>query len=149
MAALSVYFCGSIRGGREDQALYQRIIQLLQRYGTVLTEHVGSPEISEAGEDAREEGDRIIYDRDSMWLQQADVVVAEVTQPSLGVGYELGRAVAINKKILCLFRSSSGRVLSAMIRGADDGHLFLVRDYDPQDVEEILHEYFTVTFPAL
>lgn len=37
------------------------------------------------------------------------MVVAEVTQPSLGVGYELGRAVALNKPILCLFRPQSGR----------------------------------------
>lgn len=37
------------------------------------------------------------------------MVVAEVTQPSLGVGYELGRAVAFNKRILCLFRPQSGR----------------------------------------
>lgn len=39
----------------------------------------------------------------------ASVIVAEVTQPSLGVGYELGRAVAMNKRILCLFRPSSGK----------------------------------------
>ncbi|KAG9472836.1 hypothetical protein GDO78_016761 [Eleutherodactylus coqui] len=149
MAALSVYFCGSIRGGREDLLLYQRIIQLLQRNGTVLTEHIGRPEISEAGEDAQEYGDKFIHDRDVTWLQQADVVVAEVTQPSLGVGYELGRAVAMNKKILCLFRASSGRVLSAMIRGAENGRSVLVRDYEPQDLEGLLHEYFTVTFPSL
>lgn len=37
------------------------------------------------------------------------VVVAEVTQPSLGVGYELGWAVALGKQILCLFRPQSGR----------------------------------------
>lgn len=37
------------------------------------------------------------------------VLVAEVTQPSLGVGYEIGRAVAMKKKILCLFRPESGR----------------------------------------
>ena len=37
------------------------------------------------------------------------VLVAEVTQPSLGVGYEIGRAVDMKKKILCLFRPQSGR----------------------------------------
>ncbi len=37
------------------------------------------------------------------------VIVAEVTQPSLGVGYELGRAVALNKRVFCLFRPSSGK----------------------------------------
>ncbi|XP_040207662.1 2'-deoxynucleoside 5'-phosphate N-hydrolase 1-like [Rana temporaria] len=147
--SLSVYFCGSIRGGREDRALYERIIQELQRYGTVLTEHIARPEISEAGEDAFEKGDKFIHDRDVEWLTQADVVVAEVTQPSLGVGYELGRAVAMNKKILCLFRPSCGRVLSAMIRGAHDGHSVCVKDYKPEEMEGILSEYFTVTFPSL
>ncbi|CAI9532061.1 unnamed protein product [Staurois parvus] len=147
--SLSVYFCGSIRGGREDRALYERIVRELQRYGTVLTEHIVRPEITEAGEDAFEKGDKFIHDRDVKWLQQADVVVAEVTQPSLGVGYELGRAVAMNKKILCLFRPSSGRVLSAMIRGAHDGHSVLVRDYKPEEMEGMLSEYFTVTFPSL
>ncbi|XP_073419619.1 5-hydroxymethyl-dUMP N-hydrolase [Dendrobates tinctorius] len=149
MAALSLYFCGSLRGGREDRALYADIIRRLQRYGTVLTEHIGRPDISEAGEDVQVVGDKFIHDRDMSWLQQADVVVAEVTQPSLGVGYELGRAVAMNKKILCLFRVSSGRVLSAMIRGADNGRSVLVRDYEPQDVEGILREYFHLTFPSL
>lgn len=43
------------------------------------------------------------------------VLVAEVTQPSLGVGYEIGRAVEMNKKILCLFRPESGRRKSCLI----------------------------------
>uniref|UniRef100_A0A8C2Y0N5 2'-deoxynucleoside 5'-phosphate N-hydrolase 1 n=1 Tax=Capra hircus TaxID=9925 RepID=A0A8C2Y0N5_CAPHI len=54
-------------------------------------------------------GDKLIHDRDLAWLQQADVVVAEVTQPSLGVGYELGWAVALHKPVLCLFHPKSGR----------------------------------------
>ncbi|KAM5164315.1 5-hydroxymethyl-dUMP N-hydrolase [Mantella aurantiaca] len=147
--SLSVYFCGSIRGGREDRALYEKIVRELQRYGTVLTEHIARPEITETGEDALELGDKFIHDRDVAWLEQADVVVAEVTQPSLGVGYELGRAVAMNKKILCLFRSSSGRALSAMIRGSHNGRLVIVRDYESEEVEGILSKYFTDTFPSL
>ena len=31
-------------------------------------------------------------------------MVAEVTQPSLGVGYEIGRGFALGLKILCLYR---------------------------------------------
>lgn len=37
------------------------------------------------------------------------VVFAEVTQPSLGVGYEIGRALEAKKRIFCVFRPSSGR----------------------------------------
>lgn len=37
------------------------------------------------------------------------VLVAEVTQVSLGVGYEIGRAVAMNKDILCLYRPQADK----------------------------------------
>ena len=46
---LNIYFAGSIRAGRADASLYQRIVKILQRYGTVLTEHVGDPNLTEAG----------------------------------------------------------------------------------------------------
>ncbi|KAM7135377.1 5-hydroxymethyl-dUMP N-hydrolase [Molossus nigricans] len=137
----ALYFCGSIRGGREDRALYERIVSRLRRFGTVLTEHVAFADPSAWGEEAAG-GDRLIHDQDLAWLQQADLVVAEVTQPSLGVGYELGRAVALNKRILCLFRPQSGRVLSAMIRGAADGARFQVWDYEEGEVEAMLDRYF-------
>ncbi|KAM4599823.1 5-hydroxymethyl-dUMP N-hydrolase [Fundulus diaphanus] len=140
---MNIYFCGSIRGGRSDQQLYLRIVRELQRYGSVLTEHVGSAELSDTGEEGPAGADKAIHDRDLEWLQQADVVVAEVTQPSLGVGYELGRAVDMKKKMLCLFRPSSGRTLSAMIRGAADGERFLVRDYCEDELESLLEEFFS------
>ncbi|XP_002714734.1 5-hydroxymethyl-dUMP N-hydrolase [Oryctolagus cuniculus] len=137
----ALYFCGSIRGGRDDRALYGRIVSRLRRFGVVLTEHVAAAELGARGEEAAG-GDRLIHERDLAWLQQADVVVAEVTQPSLGVGYELGRAVALNKRILCLFRPQSGRVLSAMIRGAADGSQFQVWDYEEGELEAVLDRYF-------
>jgi len=52
------------------------------------------------------------------WLAQCDLVVAEVTTPSLGVGYELGWATALKKPVLCLYRFQPGRILSAMIAGS-------------------------------
>ncbi|XP_069464979.1 5-hydroxymethyl-dUMP N-hydrolase isoform X2 [Ambystoma mexicanum] len=148
MAGLQVYFCGSIRGGRQDRDLYARIVDKLREYGRVLTEHVASEGCSERGEDAIRDGDKFIHDRDVQWLELTDVVIAEVTQPSLGVGYELGRAVAMKKKVLCLFRPSSGRCLSAMVRGAEDGKRFFVKDYQEEDIEKLLEEYFRTTFPG-
>lgn len=55
----SVYFCGSIRGGREDQALYARIVSRLRRYGKVLTEHVAAAEPDPRGEAAELETRRL------------------------------------------------------------------------------------------
>jgi nucleoside 2-deoxyribosyltransferase len=50
-------------------------------------------------------------------INEADFVVAEVTNPSLGVGYELAYAEKIGKPIACLFDNSSDRKLSAMVSG--------------------------------
>lgn len=51
------------------------------------------------------------------WVRESDVVVAEVSTPSLGVGYEIGQAESMGKKILCIYRNGSPKNLSAMIEG--------------------------------
>ena len=113
---MQIYFAGSIRGGREDRDIYLNIIRYLKEYGTVLTEHIGAHEIDSMGE--KDVDDKFIHDRDMDWLLRSDLMVAEVTNPSLGVGYEIGRAIENNKKIICLFRINKNHQLSAMIAGA-------------------------------
>jgi nucleoside 2-deoxyribosyltransferase len=114
---MNIYFAGSIRGGRQDAALYASIIDYLRRFGSVLTEHVGSPGLMPSGEENL--SDSQIHRRDLQWLRQSDIVIAEVTTPSLGVGYEIGRAVESEKPVLCLFRNNRGKRLSAMIGGCE------------------------------
>jgi len=111
---MTIYFAASISGGRGDQAIYEQIIEILKQHGTVLTEHFGNASLTAAGE-AMPDCD--IHDRDLEWLRSADVLVAEVTTPSLGVGYEIGRAVEWGKRVVCLYRPSHGRRLSGMIAG--------------------------------
>jgi len=107
-----IYFAGAIRGGRDDAALYAEIVSLLKDYGEVLTEHIGDAALTSAGEGRN---DKEISDRDLAWLRAADVLVAEVTMPSLGVGYEIGKATEWGTPVLCLFRPGKGLVLSALI----------------------------------
>ena len=112
---MKIYFAGSIRAGRNDQEIYHQLIQGLQGHGLVLTEHVGDPALTELGDDGP--SDRMIYQRDMAWLAEASLMVAEVTIPSLGVGYEIGRAESRGIPVLCLYREQDGRKLSAMISG--------------------------------
>jgi hypothetical protein len=118
-----IYFAASIRGGRQDADIYQQLIEYLGKYGKVLTEHIGDKGLALMGEDNL--SDSYIHDRDVDWLTGSHRVVAEVTTASLGVGYELGRMVERNrwvgesekKPILCLYRPSVNKKLSAMIAG--------------------------------
>jgi len=113
---MKIYFAGSIRAGREDALIYHGMVTFLRSLGEVLTGHVGDPSLSSKGNDGPD--DRSIHERDMAWLRSCDLVVAEVSTPSLGVGYELGWAAALNKPVLCLHRPSSERFLSAMIAGS-------------------------------
>ena len=113
---MKIYFAASIRGGRKDQNKYNELIRFLSSKVEVLTEHVGDSSLEQTGE--QNLPDKEIYQRDHEWLESADAVSAEVTNPSLGVGYELGVAEKLGKPVLCLFDDSDhNRNLSAMISG--------------------------------
>ncbi len=69
---MKIYFAGSIRGGRKDQEIYFSVIAELQKYGEVLTEHIGSQELDDSGENSL--ADKDIFARDVEWLKEADLV---------------------------------------------------------------------------
>lgn len=135
---MKIYFCGSIRGGRDLAHTYEQIIGMLQAKGTVLTEHVGSDEVIQKKD--RVLCDKEIHDRDLSWIVESDLLVAEVTVPSLGVGYEIGRAIEMGKPVLCLYDAGSGKALSAMIAGSDKVEMKLYRNVE--EIKGILEEYF-------
>jgi nucleoside 2-deoxyribosyltransferase len=133
---MKIYFAGAIRGGRQDATLYHEIVRQLQKHGEVLTEHVADTDLGVLGQDI---GDRKIHDRDLDWLKDSDYLVAEVTTPSLGVGYEIGRATEWGKPVLCLYRAGNGRSLSAMISGCSE---VTVREYQSTpELKEIFEEF--------
>lgn len=135
---MKIYFAGSIRGGREDVKIYKELINHLGNFGTVLTEHIADKNLEETGE--KEMSDREIHDRDLDWLKQSDVLVAETTVPSLGVGYEIKTAITWQKKVLCLYRSQEGKRLSAMIAGSPD---IVVNSYESlHEAKKIITRYF-------
>ncbi|XP_076033512.1 putative 2'-deoxynucleoside 5'-phosphate N-hydrolase 1 isoform X2 [Oratosquilla oratoria] len=121
MSFFKIYFCGSIRAGRDDVGVYQKIVDELKKYGEVLTPHVADPSVTAVG---------------------GEVIVAEVTQPSLGVGYELGRGVEMKKKILCMYRPQPDKKLSAMIAGAKDGNNFYVENYKEENIAAVFETFF-------
>ena len=110
----NVYFAGSIRGGRVDVALYHRIISYIKKTDTVLTEHIGKSNISLTAQTRAV--DTHIYEQDTTWLRSSDLLIAECTCPSLGVGYELAYAEAHNIPAFIFYDKTKSN-LSAMLNG--------------------------------
>ena len=126
-----VYFAGSIRGGRADAELYGRVIRHIQKEHIVLTEHIGDLSLSKLEGD----NDVAIYEQDTAWLREADLVIAECTTPSLGVGYELAYAEKLGKPCHILYNATRMQ-LSAMLAGNDYFNIY--PDYKEEDIYKII-----------
>jgi 2'-deoxynucleoside 5'-phosphate N-hydrolase len=110
---MNIYFACSITGGREFEPVYRAITTALQADGhAVPTAHLADASVK------FREGQvnpRDVYERDTTWIRACDALVAEVSTPSHGVGYEIAYALSLKKPVLCVFRE--GQPLSKMLSG--------------------------------
>jgi len=134
---MKIYFSASVTGGRNDAPIYSEIVRMLKTYGEVLSEKNGDLALTSLGD--TDITDEDIYKRDIRWLKESDVIVAEVTTPSLGVGYEVASASFLGKKVLCIYREIPQKRVSAMIRG--DKKL-IVKMYKTADELKIIFDNY-------
>src|SRR5512141_3223002 len=101
---MDLYFSCSLTGGRADQPVYAAIVDYLQALGhRVPTAGLAHADVML--EEAATEPS-VVYQRDVQWLDEAAAVIAEVSTPSHGVGYEIAYALLRGKPVLCLHRRS-------------------------------------------
>ncbi|MQC26619.1 MAG: deoxyribonucleoside 5'-monophosphate N-glycosidase [Chloroflexi bacterium] len=110
---MNIYFACSITGGRADESIYTHLVNALQADGhEVPTADIAGPAVHMAEHVHTPE---FVYERDVEWIRACDALVAEVSTPSHGVGYEIAYALEHSKPVLCLYRE--GVTVSKMITG--------------------------------
>ncbi len=110
---MKIFFAGSIRGGRSMLQEYIQMVDLLKKEKhTIVSEHVASENLLKIEAQLTDEE---IFNNDTRYIDECDCLVAEVTIPSLGVGYEICYAVSRGKKVLCIYKEHT--TISAMVRG--------------------------------
>ncbi len=123
---MKIYLSGAIRGGRQLQKTYEEILNFLENKNQeVLTFHVASKDVMETEESMT---DVEIFTQDENWLNECDCMIAEVSVPSLGVGYEIAYALCTKKPVLAVY-SEEFRPISAMITG-NTSSLLQVKKYN-------------------
>ena len=137
-----VYLAGSISAGRQSASDLRRIGEAIEAAGfEVLSKPVLDPgdDLDRQLEDR--ETARAIFRRDIGWIARAAAVIAEVSVPSFGVGYEICEAVHCAKPVLCLrHEKCRDTMLSALILGNTSPHV-RVKFYNPENVRDIIHEF--------
>lgn len=113
---MKIYFSGSIYGGRQKIDIYKRLISKLGEYGEVLNFEVASDTVIDE-EKGTVEDDRRIFKSLESRMKEADLIFAEWTIPSLGVGYEAGFADKLGKKIIGIYDKNITPKITTMFRG--------------------------------
>lgn len=135
---MDVYFACSITGGRQEEKIYQLIVAELLNLGySVPTAHLSQSDVTEIENTA---DPRETYTRDINWIREAQALVAEVSTPSHGVGYEIAFALSLNKPVLCLVHENKS--VSKMISGNTHPQLSLGIYKTPQEIQSLIHLFF-------
>jgi hypothetical protein len=136
---MNIYFSCSITGGRADQQTYKAIVDYLLACGhDVPTAHLSDNNIM-ALEAMVEPQD--VYQRDVDWVSGCNALIAEVSTPSHGVGYEIALALSLEKPVFCCYHRN--RKVSKMITGNTHPKLTVVTYESVDDaiaqMDEFLH----------
>jgi len=140
---LKVYLAASMRGGGEGKGWghLKDLAAIVTALGHVPMNEVccdKAPKVKVTGK-----GDDFLYNRDMAWLRIADCLIAEVTYPSLGVGYEIAAAVREQKiPVLALVQKKSPE-LSAMLNGNTDPLFHLQRYIGSGEMEEHVRRFLS------
>ena len=136
---MNIYFSGSIYGGRQKLDTYKKLIKELAKFGTILDEEVADDNVLVKEANL---SDNDVFESLVNRIKRADLIFAEITVPSLGVGYELGYADSQNKRIICVYDKNITPKVTTMLRGNKKLKIIPYTDIDEiiNNLENILKE---------
>lgn len=141
---MNIYFACSITGGRDDEAVYRQLVDAMLADGhDVPTADLANSNTleMETNHPAKE-----VYTRDVTWIEEADCLVAEVSTPSHGVGYEISYALNLGKPVLCIYQQDVK--VSKMLTGNDQPTLQIQAYKDTQDALKLLDAFLSNPSPG-
>ena len=131
-----IYCAGPIRGDITYQKFFTKIIDYIESEGhTVLAEFSGkfSSTIPLT--------DKQTYKRDLKWIDGSKLMIAEISGPSLGVGFEISYAIFQRKLPILALCNSEVQNISSMITGCDSPLLTIQKYQNEDDMKRIVRKF--------
>jgi nucleoside 2-deoxyribosyltransferase len=134
-----VYCAGAIKGDTAYQNNYKEIIQYIGSMN-----HAALAELNGNFKFSIPLSDKQIYTRDIKWIESSELVIAEISGPSLGVGFEIAYAIFQKEIPVLALVSSDVKKVSAMITGCNSKLLTIKRYKNIEDMKNIISNYFKI-----
>ncbi|WP_292485024.1 nucleoside 2-deoxyribosyltransferase [Methanohalobium sp.] len=136
---MKVFFSGSIRGGRDMLPVYNHICNFLYNNGfRVMSWYVVDSNLEDTESEMSEQE---VYNRDAGLIDKSDLLIAEVSVPSIGVGYEICYAISKNLPVICLYKSGSN--VSSMVLGNTYDKLIVAQYLNTDELNKIIQNSIT------
>ncbi len=121
---MTIYLACTVRGDRAGVAAARAIAARLARNGhRVLTLHLLDDDVDDLEAALTSES---VFERDVRWLEECDVLVAEASGSSYGVGFEVGyvtaRAPNTGQRVFLLYDAAKRSSVSRLVAGNNDRH---------------------------
>lgn len=127
---LNVYFSASSSELESRKDLYMSILESIKSLGAELTYNWLN--------DKEKLKPSKIFEKASEAIKSADVIIAEITYPSTGVGQQIGLALSWKIPVIALHQLNNPEV-SRFAVGMESPYL-QVKEYNPDNIQSILDE---------
>lgn len=118
-----------MRGNSTYHQNYSEIVRVVESMG-----HTALSEKSSKFSSTILLSDKQIYTRDIKWIDGSKIMIAEVSGPSLGVGFEISYAMFVKKiPVLAVYQDNAGQI-SSMISGCPNPLLQLKKFSNVDDL---------------
>ena len=131
-----IYCAGPIKGDTTYQENYREIIKIVDQAG-----HSALTELNGKFNSSIPLSDKQIYTRDIKWIEGSQLMIAEISGPSLGVGFEIAYALFQKKIPVLALASVEVNKISAMITGCNSNLLTIVRYSNTDEMKNIIGKY--------
>lgn len=132
---MKAYFTASLRGKQTYSKNYEAIVKVLKSLGyDVFSDHILDENASTIAISQTPEQKRKFYKQLVEKVKKSDMVIAEISYPSIPVGHEISYALEISKPVIALYTDGNNSIL---LEGIEDKRLILVQ-YDVDTIKDVL-----------
>jgi dTMP kinase len=137
---MKIYFTASTSGNGDLVPLYAHIIHLIGQYTDISL--TSGPQIvsQQMLNEDKKLTSKQIYERQQKRIDESDLVIAETSKPSHGVGGEIVYALSLGKPVLALVHTKFEDHISPMVAGNPSDNLY-IEYYDEDNVKNKLKDF--------
>lgn len=126
-----VYCAAPIKG---DQKFHNYCLDIIKQVSSL--GHTALSELNSEFKPAIPLTDSEIFSRDIKWIDKSEIVIAEVSGPSLGVGFEIAYSIYKKKINVLALVNSEAQDVSAMVTGCHSELLTIKKYADTEDLKK-------------